>query len=243
MPLPDVISIYRQETGEVIAEGPIDDLAAMLLQRASFLPVTSGRISRYRLPANMGKAWEDLNAEYAARMLDAARYVLEVDADLFYEHAYGHPYGVAPHQVSEALHQWPHRVRDAQVPFDLGVFLANMTFHQREILGPIADVMETAGLWLEDLDDPRANEEAARLHQLSDHLKTAEGAVNQVGQRLMNLPDLTPATPDMPRARPCERSAAPGSAPPGASPPHPYHRLPCPPPTGRPRSAANAGLK
>ncbi|MFF9785101.1 hypothetical protein [Streptomyces nigrescens] len=210
MPLPDVISIHRQETGEVIAEGPIDDLAATLLQRANFLPVTSGRISRYRLPTDMGKAWEDLNAEYAARMLDAARYVLEVDADLFYEYPYGHPYGIAPHQISQALSQWPHRVRDAQVPFNLGAFLANMTFHQRGILGPIADVMESAGLWLEDLGDPRADEEAARLYQLRDDLKAAEGAVNQIGQRLMDLPDLTPATPDMPRARPRERSAAPG---------------------------------
>ncbi|MFE7803785.1 hypothetical protein ACFU51_03775 [Streptomyces sp. NPDC057430] len=79
---PAIISITRGRGGQVEAEGPIDALASALLDRAGFIrqPTLSG--IWHRLPFDMGEAWEDEHASYAAEMLRAARYAIRLDPAL-----------------------------------------------------------------------------------------------------------------------------------------------------------------
>ncbi|RSO06963.1 hypothetical protein DMH18_26315 [Streptomyces sp. WAC 06783] len=76
------IRITRAPGGEVEAEGPIDAFAASILHRAGFLsqPVLHG--TWHRLPFDLGTAWENEHAAFAAEMLIAARYPVALDSTL-----------------------------------------------------------------------------------------------------------------------------------------------------------------
>ncbi|MGW6742838.1 hypothetical protein ACWGDX_19300 [Streptomyces sp. NPDC055025] len=78
----DPICILRGRGGQVQVEGPIDEFAAGILRRAGFMtvPVLSGQW--VRLPFDLGEAWENEHTSWAADMLTAARYPVELDATL-----------------------------------------------------------------------------------------------------------------------------------------------------------------
>ncbi|WP_328549841.1 hypothetical protein [Streptomyces sp. NBC_00366] len=77
---PDVV-ITREPDGNVIAEGG-DKLAVTLLKRAGFVIETTPRSFWYRLPWDMGEKRENQMASYAARMLTAVGYQVELDPGL-----------------------------------------------------------------------------------------------------------------------------------------------------------------
>ncbi|GCD41863.1 hypothetical protein [Streptomyces paromomycinus] len=70
----DPIRITRGPGGEVEAEGPIDAFAASILHRAGFLSQPVLHATWHRLPFDLGTAWENEHAAFAAEMLTAARY-------------------------------------------------------------------------------------------------------------------------------------------------------------------------
>lgn len=77
------IGITRGRGGEVeVNGGPIDSFAAAVLRRAGFLFEPSLRGPWIRLPFDMGEAWESEHATWAADMLTAARYRVEIDPSL-----------------------------------------------------------------------------------------------------------------------------------------------------------------
>ncbi|MET8682542.1 hypothetical protein ABZW18_34600 [Streptomyces sp. NPDC004647] len=78
----DAITITRGRGGEVEADGPLDECAVRLLLRAGFL--AEGTLSGYwyRLPFDLGGAWENQTASHAAQMLTAARYRVVLDPAL-----------------------------------------------------------------------------------------------------------------------------------------------------------------
>ncbi|MFE5934221.1 hypothetical protein ACFQ69_02485 [Streptomyces sp. NPDC056470] len=82
-PSSEPIGITRGRGGEVeVDSGPIDSFAAAVLRRAGFLFEPSLREPWIRLPFDMGKAWENAHATWAADMLTAARYRVELDPSL-----------------------------------------------------------------------------------------------------------------------------------------------------------------
>ncbi|MGW2046208.1 hypothetical protein ACWCPF_13635 [Streptomyces sp. NPDC001858] len=76
------IRISRGEGGEVEVEGPYDAFAAEVLRRAGFLFEPSLRGHWIRLPLDLGRAWENEHASWAAEMLTAARYPVRLDPGL-----------------------------------------------------------------------------------------------------------------------------------------------------------------
>ncbi|MEU3009023.1 hypothetical protein [Streptomyces sp. NPDC006863] len=79
---PDLIRITRGRGGQVEVEGSVDSLAGQLLARAGFLsePALGGRW--IRLPFDMGTDWENARATWAAHMLSAARFPVELGPEL-----------------------------------------------------------------------------------------------------------------------------------------------------------------
>ena len=75
------VLITREPTGNVIAEGG-DELAVTLLKRAGFVIETTPRSFWYRLPWDMGEKREIQMASFAARMLTAVGYQVELDPGL-----------------------------------------------------------------------------------------------------------------------------------------------------------------
>ncbi|WP_172381121.1 hypothetical protein [Streptomyces sp. MNP-20] len=76
------IRIARKRGGEVEVEGPVDELAARLLDRAGFIfrPTLSG--VWIRLLFDTGQEHENQQATHAARMLSAAGYLVDLDPNL-----------------------------------------------------------------------------------------------------------------------------------------------------------------
>ncbi|MGW2822120.1 hypothetical protein ACWC24_14075 [Streptomyces sp. NPDC001443] len=77
------IRITRGEGGEVEAAGPYDAFVAEILRRAGFLFEPSLHGHWIRLPFDLGRAWENEHASWAAKMLTAARYPVHLDPDLY----------------------------------------------------------------------------------------------------------------------------------------------------------------
>ncbi|GGZ79649.1 hypothetical protein [Streptomyces bluensis] len=76
------IRILRGPGGEVEVAGPYDAFAASVLARAGFETYPTLRGQWVRLPFDLGRAWENKRATWAADMLTAARYNVDLDPDL-----------------------------------------------------------------------------------------------------------------------------------------------------------------
>lgn len=76
------IRITRGQGGEVDVEGPVDGFAASVLKRARFETYPTLRGVWIRLPFDLGRTWENEHATWAAEMLAAARYSVDLDPDL-----------------------------------------------------------------------------------------------------------------------------------------------------------------
>lgn len=103
------IRITRGLGGEVEVEGPCDAFAASILARAGFDTYPTLRGQWVRLPFDMGRAWENERATWAADMLAAARYSVDLDPDL-----QSHPLSTsappsAPHRTKAAMTAQPAR--------------------------------------------------------------------------------------------------------------------------------------
>lgn len=76
------ICIIRGQGGEVEVEGLYDEFAAQIMARAGFMTFPTLRGQWARLPFDLGRAWENEHASWAAEMLTAARYLVHLDPDL-----------------------------------------------------------------------------------------------------------------------------------------------------------------
>ncbi|MET9294369.1 hypothetical protein [Streptomyces sp. NPDC003077] len=103
----DPIRITRDALGAVEVGGPVDAFAAGLLARAGFEthPMLGG--VWIRLPFDMGEAWENEHAGWAATMLTAARYPVDLDPDLRGGPATTSPPASAPRRAPDATAMWP----------------------------------------------------------------------------------------------------------------------------------------
>ncbi|MFJ9033625.1 hypothetical protein ACIRQP_35005 [Streptomyces sp. NPDC102274] len=78
----DPIRILRGQGGQVEIEGPLDAYAAGTLKRAGFMTFPTLYGQWVRLPFDMGEAWENEHASWAADMLTTAHYPVELDPSL-----------------------------------------------------------------------------------------------------------------------------------------------------------------
>ncbi|ALC26990.1 MULTISPECIES: hypothetical protein [Streptomyces] len=76
------IRISRGRGGQVEVEGAIDDFAASVLARAGFDTYPTLQGVWIRLPFDLGRTWENEHSTWAAEMLTAARYDVDLDQDL-----------------------------------------------------------------------------------------------------------------------------------------------------------------
>lgn len=76
------VRIARGPGGEVEADGASEPLVRAILLRAGFFIHPALRGEWVRLPFDMGRNWENAQATWAAQMLTAARYPVDLDEDL-----------------------------------------------------------------------------------------------------------------------------------------------------------------
>ncbi|GGU55220.1 hypothetical protein GCM10010211_19880 [Streptomyces albospinus] len=76
------IRIARKRGGEVEVDGPVDEFAAQILDRAGFIFRPTLRGVWIRLHFDTGQENENRQATYAAQMLSAAGYQVDLDPNL-----------------------------------------------------------------------------------------------------------------------------------------------------------------
>jgi hypothetical protein len=76
------IRIRREQGGEVEVTGRIDAFASDVLRKAGFLFEPTLRSIWIRLPFDLSRTWENEHAAWAAEMLTAARYRVDLGPDL-----------------------------------------------------------------------------------------------------------------------------------------------------------------
>lgn len=76
------IRIARKSGGEVEVDGPVDEFAAQILDRAGFIIRPTLRGVWIRLHFDTGQDTENRQATHAAQMLSAAGYQVELDPNL-----------------------------------------------------------------------------------------------------------------------------------------------------------------
>ncbi|MEU6227486.1 hypothetical protein [Streptomyces sp. NPDC047042] len=76
------IRILRGHGGEVEVTGCVDAFACDVLRRAGFLFEPTLRSVWIRFPFDLGRVWENEHATWAAEMLTAARYRVDLGPDL-----------------------------------------------------------------------------------------------------------------------------------------------------------------
>ncbi|NUS87894.1 MAG: hypothetical protein HOY75_35620 [Streptomyces sp.] len=103
------IRILRGPGGEVEVEGPYDAFAASVLARAGFETYPTLRGQWVRLPFDLGRAWENDRATWAADMLTAARYNVDLDPDLRSSPPGTSAPPSAPHRTKAAMTAQPTR--------------------------------------------------------------------------------------------------------------------------------------
>ncbi|MGQ4484288.1 hypothetical protein ACN6LM_002616 [Streptomyces sp. SAS_281] len=89
------ISIIRGRGGQVEVEGAVDAFASSVLARAGFDTYPTLQGVWIHLPFDLGRTWENEHATWAAEMLVAARYNVDLDQDL---RAAGPPASAPPAQ-------------------------------------------------------------------------------------------------------------------------------------------------
>ncbi|MBM7167045.1 hypothetical protein JQK87_01120 [Streptomyces sp. G44] len=101
------IRITRKRGGEVEVEGPVDEFAAQVLDRAGFIfrPTLSG--VWIRLHFDTGQANENRQATHAAQMLSAAGYQVDLDPSLLPAAGHRAPVNWWPTRTGAAMTSQP----------------------------------------------------------------------------------------------------------------------------------------
>src|SRR4051812_30059029 len=154
IPPPLTITRRRHTTGHllVVAHGSTDELTALLLLRAGFTHDTV--TGWYALPHGLGEAREKVMAGQAAAMLHAAHYPVLLDPDLEPPAPRAPRRGITLQDIHTVLRDIAEDVRECEYPIDLGLLLSAIVDERENLLTPLADLLQTAGHWMTDLDTP-----------------------------------------------------------------------------------------
>ncbi|WP_435217571.1 hypothetical protein [Streptomyces sp. bgisy034] len=101
------IRIARKLGGEVEVEGPIDEFAARILDRAGFIFEPTLRGVWIRLHFDTGQERENQKATYAAQMLSAAGYAVDLDPNLLPAAGHRSPVNGWPPRTGAAMTSQP----------------------------------------------------------------------------------------------------------------------------------------
>ncbi|MEU3502491.1 hypothetical protein ABZ726_17600 [Streptomyces hundungensis] len=97
------IRIARKSGGEVEVEGPVDEFAFRILDRAGFIFRPTLRGMWIRLHFDTGHEHENQQATHAARMLSAAGYYVDLDPSLLPAAGHRSPVNGWPPRTSPSM--------------------------------------------------------------------------------------------------------------------------------------------
>lgn len=198
-------------SGEVLAHGG-DPEAHSILQRAGFVHILRRHEQYHRLPTGLDQAAEETLATAAVSALRSVGYWVACDATFDTDQRTSHylPLGAQVAALSDQL-------RRASTTQDAAAVLTELTASHDGVLAGLAQVLASAGEFLETLDQDSDRQTAATVRGLSGHhLAVITAQLHQLRNALTDRhedpPHAAPA-PAKSRTTNAKRpSTAPGSA-------------------------------
>ncbi|MGW9421739.1 hypothetical protein ACWGSU_10210 [Streptomyces koyangensis] len=151
--MPDpTITITAEPSGSVVAKGATDDLSASLLKHAGFRQIDDWHGRRHRLPTTTPLADKAAISTYAAEMLRAARYSVELppSLDAAPVSTPADPFG--PYAAGAAVAQITERIGAAENGAEFRRAVDHLLHPEYGVVECLREALEVAGDHVTDLD-------------------------------------------------------------------------------------------
>ncbi|OKI45429.1 hypothetical protein A6A29_32100 [Streptomyces sp. TSRI0281] len=179
------ITITTEPSGSVSAKGASDDLSATLLKHAGFQQIEDWYGRRHRLPTTTPPPIRAATATYAAEMLRAARYGVDLDPSLDTGRVTTPANPLGPYTAGAELLRLTDQIRSAENSEDLRRTVDHLLHPEhgalervREALEGVQEALEAAGEQITDLDD--------EAYQLADRFGSAAEFVSSAQSELVD---------------------------------------------------------
>ncbi|MFC4035151.1 hypothetical protein ACFO3J_27305 [Streptomyces polygonati] len=164
----------------LVAGGPYDELAAALLQRAGFVPVSTGRSSYWQIPEDLAPADAREIAGSAYDMLRAARYEVTIAPEL----------RPAPAAVAREIKAMAGEIADAENLDTVIALLAPLAAPETGVLAEISWLIGHAARWTAVESACTYREGLARMvFGAAQAVEVAQGELNRVVAALSWVPE------------------------------------------------------
>lgn len=147
------ITITTEPSGSVSAKGATDDLAATLLKHAGFQQIEDWYGRRHRLPTTTPPPIRAATATYAAKMLRAARYGVDLDPSLDTTRMTTPANPLGPYTAGAELLRLTDQIRSAESGADLQRAVDHLLHPEHGALERVREALEAAGEQITDLDN------------------------------------------------------------------------------------------
>ncbi|KND38326.1 hypothetical protein IQ63_08190 [Streptomyces acidiscabies] len=201
------ITISNEPSGSVAAKGVPDDFSATLLKHAGFEEINDWHGRRHRLPTTTPQAARVAIASFAAQMLRAARYSVELDPALesSQQPTLSNPRGL--HPVGDQVLGIADQIRGAETGADAARAVDQLLDPTNGVLIRLQEALEAATETTNDLSDHDAYELADKFTAASEHLTAACEELTDATAELFGLDGFAPESETSHHAHGTVRSA------------------------------------
>ncbi|WP_371602243.1 hypothetical protein OG345_04930 [Streptomyces sp. NBC_01220] len=212
------ITITTEPSGSVSAKGATDDLAAMLLKHAGFQQIEDWYGRRHRLPTTTPPPIRAATATYAAEMLRAARYGVDLDPSLDTTRMTTPANPLGPYTAGAELLRLTDQIRSAESGAGLQQAVDHLLHPEHGALERVREALEAAGEQITDLDDA-AYQLADRFGFAAEFVSSAQSELADAGADLARvghvqrpLTGTRPQSPGLPDSRSAALATSPAAA-------------------------------
>ncbi|MGW6207467.1 hypothetical protein ACWF9B_28005 [Streptomyces sp. NPDC055089] len=212
------ITITTEPSGSVSAKGATDGLAATLLKHAGFQQIEDWYGRRHRLPTTTPPPIRAATATYAAEMLRAARYGVDLDPSLDTARMATPANPLGPYAAGGELLRLTDQIRSAENGEDLRWALDQLLHPEHGALERVREALEAAGEQIIDLDDEayqladRFGFAAEFVSSAHSELADSEADLARVGHAEQSRTEKRTRSPRLPDSRSAALAASPAAA-------------------------------
>ncbi|MFE6719393.1 hypothetical protein ACFVDU_17660 [Streptomyces albidoflavus] len=187
MPTP-AITITAEPSGSVVAKGATDDLSASLLKHAGFRQIQDWHGLRHRLPTTTPLADKVAIATYAAEMLRAARYSVELPPSLDTAPVSTPADSFGPYTAGAAVAQITERIGAAENGAEFRQAVDHLLHPEYGVMECLREALEVAGDHVSDLDQD-AYEVADQFVYAAENVSSAHTGLIETDEALRRVGD------------------------------------------------------
>ncbi|MEU9200392.1 hypothetical protein ACLQ2N_02300 [Streptomyces sp. DT224] len=183
VPAPSIIT--AEPSGSVSAKGDTNDHAATLLKHAGFQQIEDWYGRRHRLPTAVPRALRPATATYAAQLLRAAGFGVDLDPSLDTTRETAQAYPLGPYTAGAEILRLTDQIRSAVNGEELRTAVEHL-HPEHGALERVREALEVTGEQIQDLDS-EAYHLARRFDYASEYVRDAQSELVDSGAALLQV--------------------------------------------------------